>query len=78
MRFQVRRGNPAFDLCQLGRNMGFGMEKINENPRSDSPPIPHLNRDLPQLLTVRRVRESRVFCKWESIVVPVIMRGAPP
>jgi hypothetical protein len=28
--------------------MGFGYEKINENPRSDSSPIPHLNSDIPR------------------------------
>jgi hypothetical protein len=27
-------GGPAFDQCQLGGNMGFGMEKINEIPSS--------------------------------------------
>jgi hypothetical protein len=41
-------GGPAFDLYQLGRNMGFGLEKINVNPASDSAPFPYLNTGIPR------------------------------
>jgi hypothetical protein len=61
-------GGPAFDLCQLGHNMGFVMEKINENPSSDSAPFPHLNSDIPRAVTVqaRKAREDT-----ETFVHPI-------
>jgi len=41
-------GGPAFDRCTLGPNMGFGMEKINENSSSDSALFPYLNTGIPR------------------------------
>jgi len=38
------RGVPAFDLCLLGRNMVFGIEKVNEITRKlASRPQVHLD-----------------------------------